>query len=56
MTTPEQPRPLLERCWYCNERILRDDATRVLPGFGLNVHTRCYKAATEPPPSPPTAA
>ena len=56
MMSSERPSPLLERCWYCDERILRDDRTRILPGLGLSVHARCYEAATEPPPSPPTAA
>jgi hypothetical protein len=56
MSQPERSRPLLERCWVCDGRILRDNPTRILPGLGLNVHARCYEAAVEPPPSPPTAA
>jgi hypothetical protein len=44
----------LERCWFCDGWMFRDEPTRVVPGIGLKVHSRCYAAATEPPPSPPT--
>jgi hypothetical protein len=57
MSPLEGPRSRLERCWFCHERILPDDPTRVLPGYDLTVHARCYKAATEPAAtSDPTAA
>jgi len=57
MSPPERLRSRLERCWFCDERILPDDPTRALPGYDLTVHARCYKAATEPAaPSGPTAA
>jgi len=57
MSPPERLRSRLERCWFCDERILPDDSKRALPGYNLTVHTRCYKAATEPgAPSDPTAA
>ena len=53
----ERPRSRLERCWFCQDRILPDDSKRALPGYDLTVHARCYKAATEPgAPSDPTAA
>ena len=57
MSPPEGLRSRLERCWFCDERILPDDSKRALPGYNLTVHARCYKAATEPgAPSDPTAA
>jgi len=57
MSPPERLRSRLERCWFCDERILPDDSKRALPGYNLTVHARCYKAATEPgAPSDPTAA
>ena len=57
MSPPERLRSRLERCCFCDERILPDDSTRALPGYHLTVHARCYKAATEPAaPSDPTAA
>ena len=57
MSPPERLRSRLERCWFCDERILPDDSKRALPGYDLTVHARCYKAATEPgAPSDPTAA
>ena len=58
MTPPDPAKRPLERCWFCNERLLRDDATRVLPVLRLTVHARCYKSATEPksPPGRPNSA
>ena len=53
MTDSERLSRPLERCWFCDGRIFRDEATRVVPGIGLTVHSRCYAAATEPRPSPP---
>jgi hypothetical protein len=53
MTEPESLARPLERCWFCDGRIFRDEARRVVPGIGLIVHTRCYAAATEP--SPPSS-
>ena len=38
MSPPERLRSRLERCWFCNERILPDDSKRALPGYNLTVH------------------
>jgi len=54
MTESETFDRRLERCWFCEGRIFRDDARRVVPGIGLIVHSRCYAAATEPPRSAST--
>jgi hypothetical protein len=54
MTPAEHSGPPIERCWFCNGRILRDDSTRIVPGMGLKVHARCYELDAYPPP--PTAA
>ena len=54
MTAAERSRQPSERCWFCDGWIFRDDATRVMPGIGLTVHARCYAAASEPRPAPPT--
>ena len=51
MTHPERTGLLIERCWLCDGRILRGDTTRVVPGIGLKVHSRCYELDIEPPPA-----
>ena len=57
MTPPEHSAPLIERCWLCDGRILRGDTTRILPGIGLKVHSRCYEHDIEPSrPAPPANA
>jgi hypothetical protein len=57
MTQSEHTSPLIERCWLCDGRILRGDRTRIVPGLGLKVHSRCYELDTEPPgPSPSASA
>jgi len=57
MTPPEHSAPLIERCWLCDGRILRGDTTRIVPGIGLKVHSRCYEHDIEPSrPAPPASA
>ena len=55
MTDSDHLGPPLERCWFCDGRIFRDESRRVVPGIGLIVHTRCYTAAAEPRSSPTNA-
>jgi hypothetical protein len=45
----------LDRCWLCDQRLLRDEATRVVPGIGLVVHSRCYESADQPAARRPPA-
>jgi hypothetical protein len=40
----------IERCWICEKRLFRGEPTRLMPGTGLSVHTRCYEAESGPAP------
>jgi hypothetical protein len=51
MTDSSGPAPPPERCWFCDQPILRGETTRIVPNIGLVVHARCYESATAPPRS-----
>jgi len=31
-------------CWLCSRPLRLDDQTTRLPGFGISVHSSCYRA------------